>query len=77
MIKKIDIQKFGIFNDYEWNKTIGGDDDLSFKAVNIIYGRNYSGKTTFSRILKSIEDEKIHGDFSDANFEITLQIITR
>lgn len=72
MIKKIDIQKFGIFNDYEWNKTIGGDDDLSFKAVNIIYGRNYSGKTTFSRILKSIEDEKIHGDFSDANFEITL-----
>lgn len=72
MIKKIDIQKFGVFNDYEWNKTIGGDDDLSFKAVNIIYGRNYSGKTTFSRILKSIEDEKIHGDFSDANFEITL-----
>ena len=44
MIQKIDITKFGIYKDYKWDSNIGKD--FYFKSVNIIYGRNYSGKTT-------------------------------
>ncbi|PQL92699.1 RloC protein [Apibacter adventoris] len=72
MIKKIDIQKFGLFFDYSWNSEIGSDPDKhSFKKVNIIYGRNYSGKTTLSRIFRCVEKEEIHKDYPDAKFTIS------
>lgn len=72
MIKKIDIQKFGLFSDYSWNSEIGSDPDKhSFKKVNIIYGRNYSGKTTLSRIFRCIEKKEIHKDYPDAKFTIS------
>jgi wobble nucleotide-excising tRNase len=70
MITKLDIQKFGLFENYEWDKAIGKQEQ--FRRVNIIYGRNYSGKTTLSRILKCIEDKKIHDNYSDAKFQIKL-----
>jgi wobble nucleotide-excising tRNase len=71
MITKLDIQKFGLFENYEWDKEIGKQEQ--FRRVNIIYGRNYSGKTTLSRILKCIEDKKIHDNYSDAKFQIKLR----
>lgn len=64
MIKKIDIQKFGLFSDYNWNSEVGSDPDKDvFKKVNIIYGRNYSGKTTLSRIFRCVENGKLHEDW--------------
>jgi len=48
MFKKIDIQKFGLFEDFKWSKELI---DNQLNKVNIIYGRNYSGKTTLSRIF--------------------------
>jgi len=36
-----------------------------------MYGWNYSGKTTLSRIFRCIELEKLHLDFPDAEFELT------
>ncbi|MFR0679264.1 AAA family ATPase, partial [Dysgonomonas mossii] len=55
MIKKIDIQKFGLFSNYNWNSEVGSDPEKDvFKKVNIIYGRNYSGKTTLSRIFRCV-----------------------
>ncbi|MGL6105734.1 AAA family ATPase, partial [Romboutsia sp.] len=68
MIKKIDINKFGSYRGYKW----GLEDKHSFGKVNIIYGRNYSGKTTLSRIFRSIERGEIHEDFKDGKFEINL-----
>jgi len=72
MIKKIDIQKFGLFSDYNWDSEIGNNTvkDI-FKKVNIIYGRNYSGKTTLSRIFRSVENKKLHKDYAKAEFTIT------
>jgi wobble nucleotide-excising tRNase len=70
MITKLDIQKFGLFENYEWDKEVGKQEQ--FHRVNIIYGRNYSGKTTLSRILKCIEDKKIHDNYFDAKFQIKL-----
>ncbi len=59
MIQKIDIDKFGIFKDYKWRNSIGNNPEDIFKRVNIVYGRNYSGKTTLSRIMKCIETKTL------------------
>ena len=71
MIKKIDIQTFGLFNDYKWEQDIGKDQDNNFfKDLNIIHGRNYSGKTTLSRIFRCIEEGKIDEKYSNGKFSI-------
>lgn len=67
-IKKIDINNFGSYKNYTWiNK------DIEFKDVNIIYGRNYSGKTTLSRIFKCLENKNSHRDYENPNFSVTLE----
>lgn len=71
MIKKIDIHKFGLFKDYGWDENIGRDSKSDvFRKLNIIYGRNYSGKTTLSRIFRCIEKGELHGNYLDAEFSI-------
>ena len=62
-IKKIDIMNFGSFKNYTWINR-----DTEFKSVNIIYGRNYSGKTTLSRIFKCLEDKELHNDYENPQF---------
>jgi len=72
MFKKIDIPNFGLFVDYNWNDNIGKDMSCDiFKKINIIYGRNYSGKTTLSRIFRWIEEGKINEKYTDSKFTIT------
>lgn len=67
-IKKVDINNFGSYKNYTWiNK------DIEFKDVNIIYGRNYSGKTTLSRIFKCLENKNLHRDYENPNFSFTLE----
>lgn len=69
MIKKIDIEKFGQYNGYTWDNSIGKD--TSFKKLNIIYGRNYSGKTLLARIFRCLEKGELHKNYSDGDFLIT------
>ncbi|MCD7985181.1 MAG: AAA family ATPase [Desulfovibrio sp.] len=71
MISKIDIARFGVFKQYAWDTCLGRDS--TFKKLNIIYGRNYSGKTTISRILDCIQNRALHADYSDAIFSILLE----
>lgn len=71
MISKIDISQFGVFRQYAWDTCLGRDS--TFKKLNIIYGRNYSGKTTISRILDCIQNRALHADYSDAIFAIQLE----
>lgn len=70
MIDRIlNIEKFGVFNDFNWNR----DSTLqSFREKNIIYGWNYSGKTTLSRIFCSLRDKAIHLDYPEAKFKLKL-----
>lgn len=70
MISKIDIANFGLYKDYSWNQSVGNAE--TFRKLNIIYGRNYSGKTTLSRIFKCIEDQSMHRHYGDCSFSITL-----
>ncbi|MET4083766.1 wobble nucleotide-excising tRNase [Pedobacter sp. UYP30] len=68
MITKIDISKFGLYDNYIWNTEIGNSE--TFRRLNIIYGRNYSGKTTLSRIFKCLEDSAIHKNYLTCGFTI-------
>jgi len=70
VIKKIDIHNFGSFSEYSWDSVIS--QDYSFKDVNIIYGRNYSGKTTLSKVFRCLEKKTLHTDYDNPNFKITL-----
>lgn len=50
IIKRIKyLKRFGIFQDFAWNNNTS-----DFKTRNIIYGWNYSGKTTLSRFFDSL-----------------------
>jgi wobble nucleotide-excising tRNase len=73
MIKKFNIYEYGVYKDFIWNNIVGDTDDKTFGHRNIIYGRNYSGKTTFSRIFRSLENGKPHEDFKNGKFLITLE----
>ena len=59
-IKKID--KYAVFNNFDWNEIVRdkGNNVAEFKSINIIYGRNYSGKTTLSRIFRSLEKGELN-----------------
>jgi wobble nucleotide-excising tRNase len=51
MIGKIlEIKNLGVFKDFKWNRNPKLQE---FKEKNIIYGSNYSGKPTISRIFSS------------------------
>lgn len=69
-IKKLDIDNFGSYKNYVWNSMITSD--YEFKDINIIYGRNYSGKTTLSKIFKCVEKRTLHSDYDDPKFIFTL-----
>lgn len=71
-IKKIDIKNFGCYKDYLQYKQTGIGNDFNNGEVNIFYGRNYSGKSTYSKIFQSIELKKLPDNYGDIDFEIKL-----
>lgn len=72
MINQIDIASFGSFNDLNWKKSIrdGGNSIQDFKRLNILYGRNYSGKTTLSRIFRALETGRIPLNYVGSTFTV-------
>ena len=71
-IKKIDIGKFGSFSDFTWNSSVSLKGNAKeFLRLNIIYGRNYSGKTTLSRIFRCFETKKLPENYDHPSFTIT------
>lgn len=65
MITKINkIKDFGVF------KNFNGSALPEFKTFNLIYGWNYSGKTTLSRVFRCLEKGKLHDDYLTATFEM-------
>ncbi|WP_332848146.1 AAA family ATPase [Massilia sp. S19_KUP03_FR1] len=72
MIHQIDIGSFGSFSALNWKKSIrdDGNNVQSFKRLNVIYGRNYSGKTTLSRIFRALETGKIPPNYITPTFTL-------
>lgn len=74
MIRKININNFGIYKDFSWDSIRdSGNTVVRLKKVNIFYGRNYSGKTTLSRILRGIETKSISDKYERPDFQLTLE----
>lgn len=66
-IKKIELVKnFGQLQDFKWNE----NSLKEFDKFNIFYGWNYSGKTTLSRLFRSIELKKVYPDYQNAHFSL-------
>lgn len=67
MITKINkIKDFGIYKNFSWDVSIN-----TLKKKNLIYGWNYSGKTTFSKLFNNLEKKaKVHFPASEYTFEI-------
>lgn len=73
MLRKISsIKSFGIFKDFNWDKEVLNKVGAvqSFVDINIIYGRNYSGKTTLSRILRALETWHISDKYENPIFDL-------
>ena len=64
MIKKININNLGLFKSFNWDSIRDhGNNVVNLKRENIIYGRNYSGKTTLSRIIRALETKEISSKY--------------
>jgi wobble nucleotide-excising tRNase len=72
VINQIDITSFGSFQGLEWKKTVRdtGKNVRLFQRLNILYGRNYSGKTTLSRIFRALETQKIPLNYVGSSFTV-------
>ena len=73
MIKKFQfIKNLGVFLDFQWDQEVVNTcgQPENFQHINIIYGRNYSGKTTLSRLLRSLETHTLSDKFEGREFEI-------
>ncbi|MDD2285263.1 MAG: AAA family ATPase [Paludibacter sp.] len=67
-IKKFSkIDNLAVFSGYTWDISVP-----AFEKINIIYGRNYSGKTTLSRILRAIETQRLPEKYENPSFELAL-----
>ncbi len=66
MIRTIqNIRAFGVFNDFRWPAGLP-----EFKQFNLLYGWNYSGKTTLSRAFRCFEQQQPHPDFPVAQVQM-------
>lgn len=73
MIEQIDIPNFGSFSGLAWKRVVrdNGNNVLSFRRLNILYGRNYSGKTTLSRIFRALETRRLPPNYIESCFTVT------
>lgn len=72
MIYQIDLKNFGSFQDFEWKKSMRdkGNNVINFSKLNIIYGQNYSGKTTLSRAFRLLETGEYPKFYENVSFKI-------
>ncbi|MDC6406320.1 MULTISPECIES: AAA family ATPase [Maribacter] len=75
MIKKFkSINNLAVFQNFDWDSTMrdSGNNVVLFKLINIFYGRNYSGKTTLSRIVRALETGNLSDKYENPEFEVSI-----
>ncbi|MBN4065566.1 AAA family ATPase, partial [Desulfocapsa sp. AH-315-G09] len=73
-IKKIDtIKNMAVFRDFSWSSSVrdDGNNVAEFKRINIFYGRNYTGKTTLSRIVRAMETGSLSEKYTSPEFKLS------
>lgn len=70
------IDNFSVFQGFDWDSNLsyefkpGQSKIYDFKDINIIYGRNYSGKTSLSKIIRCLEKKILPLNYSNPSFVI-------
>lgn len=75
MITKFkNIKNLAVFKDFDWDNSLRNqrNEVILFKKVNIFYGRNYSGKTTLSRIVRALETGTISSKYENPECSICI-----
>lgn len=74
MITKFkEIKNMAVFKNFSWDSTaIEQGRPLVFKQVNVLYGRNYSGKTTLSRIVRAFETGNLSDKYGTPSFSLLM-----
>lgn len=67
------IRNMAVFHDFQWKRSVVNSvgSTEKFSQINVIYGRNYSGKTTLSRILRALETGVISDKYSSPEFKLS------
>ncbi len=74
MIKRINITNFGSYKNYAWaSQMLSGGNVVEFKRLNILYGRNYSGKTTLSRLIRCLETGLLPPRYDAPQFDVVAE----
>lgn len=76
IVKKIDtIKNMAVFKDFQWSASVRdkGNNISEFAKINILYGRNYSGKTTLSRIFRALETGFISDKYNSPEFQLSFE----
>jgi wobble nucleotide-excising tRNase len=75
MIEGLDIGNFGSFKSFCWDTVRNAKGEaVPFKTLNLLYGRNCSGKTTLSRILQTMETGALPLNYADPSFSIKTSV---
>lgn len=75
MLKKItSIKNLAVFNNFQWDSFVVDVNGcpIDMKPLNIVYGRNYSGKTTLSRIVRSLHTGSISSRYGEPEYSLLL-----
>jgi AAA15 family ATPase/GTPase len=69
------INNLAVFQNYFWDSCVcdSTGNVVTFKDINVIYGRNYSGKTTLSRIIRALEKGEISDKYENPEFEVCIK----
>lgn len=69
------IKNLAVFQNFVWDNSVLNEKNKAeeFKKINIIYGRNYSGKTTLSRIVRALEKGEICKKYENPEFEVSIK----
>ncbi len=64
-----------MFQNFVWDSSVcdTANNVQLFKDINVIYGRNYSGKTTLSRIVRALEKGAISDKYENPEFEVCIK----
>lgn len=74
-IEEINIKNLAVFKDFVWKNSVKTKDGqkVNLSDINIFYGRNYSGKTTLSRIFRAFETGSISDKYTLPEFSLKLK----
>lgn len=69
------IKNLAVFQNFIWDSLVrdAANNIQLFKDINVIYGRNYSGKTTLSRIVRALEKGTISDKYGNPEFEVCIK----